>query len=405
MIQAHKIRLNPTPNQQQYFMQAAGTARYAYNWAVAQWRQADGQKPNALTLKKQFNAIKPDWAYAVTKCAAESAFFDFAAALRNWREGRAGEPQFKRRSRGDFSFYVANDKFDVSGHWLKVPKLGLVNMAEKLRFRGKILGATISKEADWWYVSITVQLPDVQRQPKPNACGIDVGINHLATLSDGTVFDNPRPLKHGLARLAALQRRLEQKEKFLIVEEDGRERIVNSGKREKAQRKIGRLHQHIRNIRDDILHKLTRTVAEQYGFVAVEDLNVVGMTQNHCLAQALQDAALGRLLKLLESKVEAAGGRVVQVDRFYPSSKTCCQCGWKHADLTLADRVFVCGNPACRLELDRDLNASINILQEGWRLAEQQSLSGSGYDGHKSPPKTGYNLDETGDEAGSRYAL
>src|SRR5262245_4239276 len=185
MIQGHRIRLHPTAAQQQYFMKAAGTARYAYNWGVAQWRAAQGEKPSAMELKKRFNAGKPAWAYEVTKCAPEGAFFDLRDALKNFYEGRANAPQFKSRKRGYFSFYLANDKFNVSGHWLKVPKLGLVNMAEKLRFRGKILGATVSKEADWWYVAITVQTPEAEQPPKrkEKACGMDVGINHLGTLS------------------------------------------------------------------------------------------------------------------------------------------------------------------------------------------------------------------------------
>src|SRR5689334_402797 len=106
MIKAHKIRLNPTLEQHTYFMKAAGTARYAYNWAVAAWREAEGQKPMALELKKQFNAIKPAWTYEVTKCAAEGAFTDFAAALRNFHAGRAETPSFKKRSRGCFSFKI-----------------------------------------------------------------------------------------------------------------------------------------------------------------------------------------------------------------------------------------------------------------------------------------------------------
>jgi putative transposase len=108
MIKAHKIRLNPRPEQAVYFMKAAGTARYAYNWAVAQWRNAEGKKPTALELKKRFNAEKPDWVYEVTKCAAEGAFTDFGTALTNFYEHRAGEPQFKKRSKGDFKFKLVN---------------------------------------------------------------------------------------------------------------------------------------------------------------------------------------------------------------------------------------------------------------------------------------------------------
>jgi putative transposase len=376
MIRAHKIRLNPTPEQHTYFMQAAGTARYAYNWAVAQWREADGKKPGARALKKQFNAIKPDWAYEVTKCAAEGAFTDFGAALTNFYAGRASEPQFKKRSRGEFTFKLNNDKFDVSGDWIKIPKLGLVNMAEKLRYSGKILGATIRREAAWWYVSITVEMPDHKTLPKPGECGGDVGLLRLATLSDGTLFENLRPLRHLLDKLARLQRIFARTQ-------------VGSHNREKLKAKIARLHKRVRDIRNDVLHKLTTWIARHYGFVAIEDLHVKGLTQNHCLALSLADAALGRLLDLLDSKVTSAHGLLVKVDRFFPSSKCCANCAAKRDDLTLADRVFVC--PQCGFTADRDHNAAMNILKEGLRLA-QTAAAGSGYDG-VTPPQPGYTLD------------
>jgi putative transposase len=378
MIRAHKIRLNLTPEQHTYFMKAAGTARYAYNWAVAQWRAVAEKKPGALALKKQFNAVKPDWAYEVTKCAAEGAFTDFGTALTKFYEGRAGEPQFKKRSRGEFKFKLNNDKFDVSGWWIKVPKLGLVNLAEKLRYRGKILGATISREACWWYVSITAEVPDKKCVPKAGQCGVDVGLLRLATLSDGTVFENVRPLRHLLDKLARLQRVFARQQ-------------IGSHNREKMKAKIARLHKRIRDIRNDILHKLTRWIADHYGFVAVEDLHVKGLTQNHCLALSLADAALGRLLDLLETKVVSANGQLVKVDRFFPSSKTCANCDHKRADLTLAERVFVCLH--CGFTADRDHNAAMNILKEGLRLA-QTAAAGSGYDG-VSPPQTGYTLDKS----------
>ena len=160
MLRAHKIRLHPTPEQETYFYKAAGTARYAYNWAVSQWRDSEGKKPSANALKKGFNAQKPDWAYEVTKCAPEGAFMAFKTALKKHYEEGAGIPQYKSRNRGHFSFYLANDKFSVSGHWIKVPKLGLVNMAEKLRFHGKIMKAEIIKSGNHWYAAIVVEMPD-----------------------------------------------------------------------------------------------------------------------------------------------------------------------------------------------------------------------------------------------------
>lgn len=365
MIRTHKIRLNPTDEDEVYFYKASGTARYAYNQAVAKWREAEGTKPEARELRQQFNASKPDWAYEVTKCASEGAFKDFGAALKHYYDGRAEAPMFKSRNRGHFSFYLANDKFNVSGHWIKIPKLGLVNMAEKLRFHGKIMNARITKEGNHWYACIAVEMPDKSVLPKNEVCGIDVGILRLATLSDGTEFKNMRPLKNNLRRLAHLQRVLARKQK-------------GSKNQEHIKRKVRALHAHIHHIRNDILHKMTTRISRKYSFIALEDLNVKGMTKNHCLAQALQDAALGRLHILLENKVNARHGQVVTVGRFFASSKLCSNpdCDGKCDDLTLSDRIFVCAK--CGLTLDRDLNASINILYEGLRIAAEHASSGSG---------------------------
>ncbi len=378
MIKAHKIRLNPTPEQQTYFMKAAGTARYAYNWAVAQWRAAEGKKATALDLKKQFNAEKPEWVYEVTKCAAEGAFTDFGKALTNFYAKRSQAPQFKKRSRGDFKFKLNNDKFDVRGHWVKIPKLGLVNLAEPLRFIGKIMGAVVTREAHWWYISITVELPDAHGCARPEQCGVDVGLLRLATLSDGTTFDAVRPLRNLLGRIQRLQQLLETKQK-------------GSRNREKIKAKIARLHKRVRDIRDDLLHKLTTWIARHYGFVAVEDLNVAGMLQNHKLALSLSDASLGRMLDVLEAKVVTHNGECVKVGRFFPSSKRCTACAHKHADLTLADRVFVC--PNCGFTLDRDWHAAINILNEGLRIASNDGRPVVAMTDVNSP-LTGYNLDQ-----------
>jgi putative transposase len=214
MIKAHKIRLHPTPEQATYFAKTAGTARYTFNWAVAEWkRQYEvGEKPSALKLRTQFHALRRTqrpWTYDVTKCAIEGTFMDVAAAFKNFFEGRkagrkSGYPKFKSKKRSRQSFYLANDKFTVGDHWIDAPKLGRVNMAEKLRFSGKIPSARISKRASWWFVSITVEMPDEVPLNIHPPVGVDVGLNRLATLSDGRQYENQRPLVHQLKKLRRL---------------------------------------------------------------------------------------------------------------------------------------------------------------------------------------------------------
>src|SRR5713101_5694932 len=369
MIRAHKIRLHPTPEQAIYFAKAAGTARFVFNWARAEWQRQyeDGGKPSALKLKKQFNAIRRKqfpWTYDVTKCAIEGAFMDVAAAFKNFFEGRkagrkTGYPQFKSKKRSRQSFYLANDKFTVGDHWIDVPKLGRVNMAEQLRFAGKILSARISKTADWWFVSLAVEMPEVvpEANAKP-AVGVDVGLLRLATLSDGRRYENQRPLRHLLKKLRRLNKELARRTK--------------GGKNwQQTKSKLARLHYRIACLRADLLHKLTTEVAKTSGLVAVEDLHVKGLLQNRCLSRSFSDAALGKLLALLESKVPRTGGMLVKVGRFYPSSQLCHSCSSRRSDLTLNERIYMCANPACGYTGDRDENASFNILQEALRLVGQ----------------------------------
>jgi len=285
-----------------------------FNWALAEWKAQSeaGGKPNATALKKQFNAIRREqfpWSYEVTKCAVEGAFMDVAAAFQNFFERRkggrsVGYPKFKSKKRSQQSFYLANDKFTVGDHWIEVPKLGLLR---------------------------------------------------LATLSDGRRYENQRPLRHLLKKLRRLNKELARRTK--------------GGKNwQKTRSKLGRLHYRIACLRADLLHKLTTEVSKTSGLVAVEDLHVKGLIQNRCLSRAFSDAALGKLLDLLESKVPRAGGRLVKVGRSYPSRQLCHRCGSHRADLTLEERIYVCQNPTCGYVGDRDENASHNIVQQALRL-------------------------------------
>src|SRR5215472_15348195 len=165
MIRAHKIRLHPTLEQASYFARAAGVARFVWNWALAEWnRQYEaGEKPTALKLKKQFNTVRREqfpWTWDVTKNASDQPFLDLGKAFIAFFEGRARRPRFKSKKRSKSSFYLANDQFELGDLRLWIPKLGWVNMAENLRFRGKVTGARVTKTADWWFVSIGVELPD-----------------------------------------------------------------------------------------------------------------------------------------------------------------------------------------------------------------------------------------------------
>ncbi len=240
------------------------------------------------------------------------------------------------------------------------------------RFKGKITGARVTRTADWWFMSITVEVLDETQSARAAAVGIDVGLNRLATLSTGEGYENQAFLKTALKKLRQANKRLHR-------------RKPGSKNREKARRQVARLHYRIACLRDDGLHKLTTRIASCYGIIGIEDLNLKGLLKNRRLSRSFSDAALGKLLNLLTRKVEQRGGQVIKVGRFFPSSKTCHSCGWKWEDLELSDRIFICQNPTCayyQFGQDRDHNAALCILCEALRLIGliDQAVSGTGSD-------------------------
>ena len=190
---AHKIRLDPTSDQIQYFKRASGTARLVWNWALAEWnRQYDAiQKPQASTLKKQFNALKYErfpWLRDVHRDAHAQPFADLADAWHRFFTGQNERPAFKKKGETPDSFYVANDKFQIAGRRVKLPKIGWVRLRESLRFPGKILGARVVREADHWFFAVQVNVPDsvyYRTRPGPGVEGVDVGVKTFATLATG----------------------------------------------------------------------------------------------------------------------------------------------------------------------------------------------------------------------------
>ncbi|GHO47282.1 hypothetical protein KSX_54450 [Ktedonospora formicarum] len=216
MIRAHKIRLHPTSEQANALARAAEVARFVWNWALAEWnRQYEAQEqPTALKLKKQFNAIRRasfPWTWDVTKNASDQPFLDVGKAFTAFFEGKAHRPKFKSKKRSKPSFYLANDQCKIRDHRLWVPKLGWVNMAEHLRFQGRVLGARITRTAEWWFVSIQVELPDSIPMEKAAAVGIDVGLNRLATLSTGEQVENQAFLTTTLKKLRQANKRLHRR--------------------------------------------------------------------------------------------------------------------------------------------------------------------------------------------------
>jgi len=365
MIFAHKIALDLTEAQETYCRKASGTARFTYNWGLAHWQMQSrgGEKPTAQKLKIQWNAVKYErypWLEDIHRDAHAQPFSNLQAAFQrffqNVKDRKAGKttqkvgyPAFKKKGVHD-SFYIANDKVQVQGKRVRIPKLGWVRMREALRFTGKLMSATVSRTADRWYVSLAVQ---IETAPPPcenqaGRVGVDLGVKHLATLSTGEKVDGPKPLKAALRVLRRTNRQLARRVKF-------------SANWHKTKAKLARLHARVAAIRSDALHKLTTTMTTTYKQIVIEDLHVKGMVQNRKLARAISDMGLGRFRQMLTYKATASGCEVIVADRWFPSSKMCRVCGVINEALTLKDRVFVCGD--CGHTEDRDVHAAKNLEQ------------------------------------------
>jgi len=388
MLIAHRIQLDPNDVQGTYFARAAGTARFAYNWALAEWsKQFDAwksdhtlPKPSETALRRQLNSIKREqfpWMLEVTKNAPQMAIIQLGAAFKNFFAGRAAYPQFRKKGIDD-RFALTNDQFSVDGSRIRIPNLGWVRMHETLRFTGKILSATISRMAARWFVSITVDTQDtLQKTVTENqgTVGVDLGVSALATLSTGEKIEGPKAHKALLQRQRRLSKSLSRKHTTAKIRAGLKAhqpipkgmRLPTSNNAKKVRAKLAKLHYRIANIRKDAMHKLTTDLTRRFGVIGIEQLNVKGMMANRRLARSIADMSFFEFRRQLEYKVAMRGGIVVVADQWHPSSKTCNACCHRLAVLPLSAREWTC--PACFAVHDRDHNAAMNLQ----RVAESSA--------------------------------
>ena len=354
MILSHKIRIYPNREQEQFLKKSCGVARFAYNWGLAEWqkRYENGEKPNHLKLKKQFNGIKQvefPFVCEVSKCCSETAFANLGKAYKNFFDRRAKYPKFKKKGIHD-SFGLDNLKFRVDGKHIKLAKMSPMRMAEPLRFDGKIMSGTVSRVADNWYISIAVEVKKDLTLPKTGKyVGVDLGVKDIAITSDGCKFANPRWIQKSEKKLKRLQRELARRKRA-------------SKRRERTRLRLARQHDRVANQRKDWLHKITTYLVRNNDVIALENLNVRGMVKNHNLAKAIANVSFGEFNRQIEYKAQMYGKQIYRVDRFFPSSKTCSVCGCVQEKMPLHIREWTC--PDCGAHHDRDINAATNLLRQ-----------------------------------------
>lgn len=427
-LRAYRFTLDPTRAQVDALAQHAGAARWAYNHALAvkleaarrrqlqidelvilglteaqARREATVKVPTKPAIQKRWNRLKGDatrgvdgicpWWRSVSTHAFQSAFLDADQAWKNWMDSmsgkragrRVGAPRFKKKGRSRDSFRLHHDvnnptiRLD-SYRRLRMPRLGSIRLhdsakrlARALQRGGRVQSVTVSRGGHRWYASVLVDEPDItpgretQRGPSPaqraaGGVGIDIGVLHLAALSTGMVVENPRHVRRAHARLVKAQRALSRTEK-------------GSQRRRRAAARVARLHHQLAERRATHLHGITKLLATRHSLVAIEDLNVAGMTRSARgtvaepgrnvrakarLNRAILDVAPGELRRQLEYKTAWYGSQLAVCDRWAPTSKTCSNCKTVKAKLSLSERVFHCDD--CGMVLDRDINAARNIL-------------------------------------------
>jgi len=368
MLKVVKVRIYPDSSQKLALAKAFGSCRWVWNKFLSLMNETykeTGKGLSGYDVKKLLPELKKQeetaWLKETYSQCLQQVCLNLGVAFNNFFERRAKYPNFKSKHGKQSLQYPSN--VSIKDDYLNVPKIGLIYAKIHRPIEGKIKTVTITKNyCNQYYASILVD--DGKDKPESStegkAIGIDLGLTHFAITSEGSKFDNPKILNKHEKNLKRKQQQLSRKQK-------------GSNNRNKARLKVAKVHKKITNCREDFLHKLSRRIVNENQVIVVENLNVQGMMQNHCLAKAIQQVGWGQFCTMLKYKAEQEGKVYLEVDRFFPSSKTCHVCLNRVDSLALDIRYWEC--PKCGAKHDRDINAAINIRDEGLRILK---TSGTG---------------------------
>ncbi|NJR59146.1 MAG: transposase [Cyanobacteria bacterium CRU_2_1] len=362
MLLGFKTELDLNNEQRTFAAKHAGTARHAWNWGlwltqnILDHNPANPSEklkfPSAIDLHKLLVAmVKPEnpWYYETSKSSPQYALRQLREAWDRTFKKKAKPPQFKRKGRSQDSFTLDGTIKILGSNHIQVPKFGVLKTFESLP-QVPVKNVTISRQSDKWFISFKIEIEPQSTEKTNLSVGVDLGVKHFATLSDGLVFDVPEEYKKLKAKIAKLQYLNRNKQRGSQAYKD-------------FQKRIAGLHYRLTGIRKNYLHHLTTYLAKTFKVVCIEDLNVKGMLKFGKLAGAVAMLGFYEFRRQLEYKCKLYGSDLQIIGRWEPSSRTCSKCGWKDDELTLKNRVFNCQN--CGHSIDRDLNAALNIERIG----------------------------------------
>lgn len=359
------VKLDPTPRQAEQFASHIGGARFCYNklldYADKQYKAGNKLNLSGYSLRKLWNENKNEWApwwEQNSKEAYGNAALNLGRAFTDFFKKKKGHPRFKKKNLGG-SYTITTGSFGiVDPHHIRLPRIGTVHVLERLR-EMKVSSIVVREKADSYYATLTYEEEVLPKLKTGKTVGVDLGISALATLSTGEKYRHSKKLAKLELKRRRLARSVSRKKK-------------GSANREKAKTKLARLQQKASNLRQDTLHKLTTRLVTEFDVIVIENLNVKGMMKNHHLSRSIAEASFYEFRRQLEYKTDWYGKELVIADRWFPSTKTCSNCG-NVQDMPLSKRVYEC---ECGLVIDRDVNAALNLCKVAESASETINACG-----------------------------
>jgi len=359
-LKAFKFRLEPNQEQQVLINKTLGCTRFLYNQMLNEKQTKYKSQDKSKTKTEKEYKIEFSWLKEVDSIALQQARIDLRIAYTNFfRKIKSGQPtnlkfKSKHNPKNSYRTMNVNNSIRTEDNYIRLPKLGFVRFKKSREVLGSIKSVTVSKNIlNRYYISVLCEV-EIEKLPKLDTqIGIDLGLKEFCITSDGEFVSNPKYLRKSEHKLTKAQCKLSK-------------RVKGSKNRFKQQKVVFKIHQKIRNQRLDFLHKLSTRLINENQVICLEDLQVKNMVKNHKLAKSISDVSWSKFVELLKYKAGWYGRELVQIGKFFPSSKTCSSCGSIKKDLTLKDREYHCS--FCGITIDRDYNSSLNILEEGLKI-------------------------------------